>query len=174
MITGKTLNAIRMKFCVPKEAFRPFWIRCGALLFLGVIGSGSLKGQTPVITVLQNINFGPFAVTGQSGGTVTVPNNGARSSTGDIFLVEGQYNYTIFNVEASAGTYLDISIASPVTLTGSNGGQMTMEPGQADPPFPYTTSATVTEFHLGGTLTVGTDSPSGSYSGTYDIIINYQ
>lgn len=125
---------------------------------------------------LQSLNFGSFAVTGSGGGTITVSNSGDRSSTGDVFPVGSGVTYGVFTVEAPVGTSLYLMNSPSATLTGSNGGSMEMTLGQTYPVLPLVTTQAVTEFHVGGTLTVGTSgqNPPGSYSGYYEIIINHE
>lgn len=125
---------------------------------------------------LQSLNFGPFAITGSGGGTVTVSNSGGRTQSGDVMLVGSGWAYGIFTVEAPVGTSLYLMNSPTATLTGSNGGSMTMTLGQTYPVLPFVSTSAVTEFHVGGTLTVGTaaQNPPGSYSGYYEIIINHE
>jgi hypothetical protein len=160
------------------------WLLRTTLLFLlPAVCPGLLNAQVNpprpiglVASSLQSLNFGIFSITGSSGGTVTVSNTGIRSSTGDIFLTGSTHTYGIFTIDVVTGTSLYLMNGPTATLTGSNGGQMTMNLGETYPGFPYTTISSSTVFQIGATLIVGpmNDNPPGDYYGTYEIIINHQ
>lgn len=144
-----------------------------------VIVHGQVHPPRPIIldvSPLQHLNFGAFAITGTNGGTVTISNSGDRTSTGDIFLVGSTYSEGIFTIEVVTGTSLYMMNGPEATLTGSNGGEMTLTLGLTFPSLPHITTFATTEFHFGGTLTVGpiSSNPPGDYYGTYEIIINHE
>ncbi len=61
-----------------------------------------------------------------------------------------------------------------VTLTGSNGGTITLQIGAASTGASFVTTAippSRTQVRIGGTLTVGTpaSNPSGNYTGTFSV-----
>jgi hypothetical protein len=90
-----------------------------------------------------------------------------------------QFGQAIFEIDAPAGTIISILNGPDATLTGSNGGTMSLHLGNSYPASPFTTTVTPparTPVSIGGTLTVGnaTVSPPGSYTGTIDITFNYQ
>jgi hypothetical protein len=130
------------------------------------------------ITRAQDLLFGAFSKTG-SGGTVTVLNNGSRMATGGIVLLNlGQVYYpAIFEIEAPPGTIISILNGPDATLTGSNGGALTLTLGSCSPASPFTTTVAspgTTSVSIGGTLTVGASNPPGTYSGSFSVIVNYQ
>ncbi len=130
------------------------------------------------VTTTQNMSFGAFAQ-GSSGGTIIISNNGSRSATGTITpLSLGMlYFQAIFEIEAPEGTVISILNGPDATLTGSNGGSMSLRIGDADPASPFITNIAPpgrTRVNIGGTLTVGSAaaSPPGTYSGTFYITFN--
>ncbi len=130
------------------------------------------------ITRFQDLLFGAFSHTG-AGGTVTVLANGSRSATGSVVLLSmGQVFYpAIFEIEAPEGTIISILNGPNATLTGSNGGTMTLTLGACSPASPFTTTVQppgTTPVTVGGTLSVAAASPPGTYSGSFSIIVNYQ
>ncbi|MEP6746706.1 MAG: DUF4402 domain-containing protein [Bacteroidota bacterium] len=151
-----------------------------SMLLLGC--SFSVNAQPPPprpISVTNNpaqgLFFGAF-YQGASGGTVTVLSNGTRSSTGSLALASLGYTYAaaIFQVDANKGTAISIMNGPDVTLTGSNGGSITLHIGAASTGSSFVTSVippTKTQVMIGGTLTVGTPlaNPSGNYSGTFSV-----
>jgi len=143
----------------------------------------TLKAQEdpprPVIITFnpaQPLAFGAFTP-GMSGGTVTVLPDGSRLSSGDVILLNMAYLYTpaMFYVRANPGTILSILVNPPVTLTGSNGGTLTLQTGSSLPASPFVTILPwpqQTTVLLGGTLTVGNiiANPAGSYTGNFNVI----
>lgn len=134
--------------------------------------------QVLSVTTVQNMSFGAFAQ-GSSGGTVIISNTGSRSVTGTVVPLNlgTAYNQAIFEVEAVEGTVVSISNGPDATLTGSNGGTMSLHIGNADPGSPFISTIASpgrTQVKIGGTLTVGNlaTSPPGSYSGTFYITFN--
>jgi len=127
------------------------------------------------VTTFQNLSFGAI-VQGFSGGSVIVYPNGSRSVTGDIVQANLGYAYypAIFEVSANLGTLVTILNGPDVILNGSNGGTLTLQLGESDPPSPYVNSTSppgVTQVRIGGTLYVGSPlaNPAGSYHGTFFI-----
>jgi len=125
------------------------------------------------VTTFQNLSFGAI-IQGFSGGSVIIYPNGSRSVTGDIVQANLGYAYypAIFEVGANLGTLVTILNGPEVILTGSNGGTLTLQLGESDPPSPYintTSPPGVTEVRIGGTLFVGSPlaNPTGSYYGTF-------
>jgi len=125
------------------------------------------------VSTVQHLNFGDI-ILGPTGGTVTVHSDGTRTSTGDIVLGNfgSSYSPALIEVEANRGTLITILNGPDATLTGSNGGTMTMHIGLSYPTSPFVTTYNYparTLVYIGGTLTVGTSSanPEGAYSGSF-------
>jgi hypothetical protein len=123
----------------------------------------------------QGLQFGALSQ-GASGGTVVISPTGSRSATGDVTLLNlgVPYSAALFGIEANPGTLITILNGPDATLTGSNGGTMTVHLGGSDPASPFV--CTVPRpgrnmVQIGGTLNVGSPlaSPPGSYSGTFTI-----
>jgi uncharacterized protein DUF4402 len=129
------------------------------------------------VSPVQGLSFGAI-ILGTSGGTVTVSPNGSRSSTGGVFLGDFGFSYSpaLFEIEANPGTLISIMNGPDVTLTGSNGGTMTLKLGNSEPASPFVTTTqypTRTLLRIGGTLEVGSAlaNPAGSYNGTFSITL---
>lgn len=123
----------------------------------------------------QGLNFGAF-YQGGSGGTVIVYPNGARSTTGSIIQTSQGFSFSpaIFEVDAEPGTLITILNGPDVTLTGSNGGTITLSINDSEPASPFIATATSpsrTLIRIGGTLTIGNPlaSPPGNYNGTFSV-----
>lgn len=129
---------------------------------------------TVEIVTLQNLSFGAFY--GAMGGTVTINSVGSRSATGDIILLNIGYSFSTASYKIYAAPFTVISLLKGpgVTLTGSNGGSLTLEIGDSYPASPFLTTAVPPATNLmaiGGTLIVGNliANPQGNYNGTFDI-----
>jgi hypothetical protein len=141
----------------------------------------SLPGDPSIaVYTVQHLKFGGFYQSA-SGGTITVRNDGTRTATGTVVpLGLGiLFCQAIFDVEAPAGTVISIMNGPAVTLTGSNGGTMSLQLGLSDPVSPFnnvTQPPARTSVNIGGTLTVGSPAVSkpGTYSGTFYITFNQQ
>lgn len=155
---------------------------CCSLVSLAQLPTDSLPRDPGRISVyvLQNMSFGTI-YQGSAGGTVSISTTGSRSVTGDVVAItQGGTAYpAIFEVEAASGTIVTIQNGANATLTGSNGGTMSLQLGASYPASPFTSTTTPpgrTQVSIGGTLTVGNTvtSKAGSYSGTFNIIFFQQ
>lgn len=158
-----------------------------ALSFISIISfaqtpTDSLPGDPGAITVytVQNMSFGAFSQ-GAGGGTLVLSNSGSRSSTGTVLPLNlgATYFHAIFEIDAPVGTIISILNGPAATLTGSNGGSMTLNLGTSSPGSPFSTSVASpgrTQVNVGGTLTVGNQAatPSGNYTGTFYITFNQE
>ncbi len=140
----------------------------------------SLPGDPGAIYtyIIQSLQFGTF-VKGATGGTITVANNGARSATGSIVLLnQGVSSYqTIIDVEAPPYSLISITNGPDVILTGSNGGTATLEIGDSDPGSPFNTYIPPpgrTPVSIGGKLTIPPGAPPGIYTGTFYVTFNQE
>jgi hypothetical protein len=145
------------------------------LLFL----SPSANGQITTFPV-QDFNFGTF-YQGNAGGTISVSTDGSRSSTGDIVLLNSgsPVLQAVFEIEAPENTTISILIGENTTLTGSNGGTMTLEITGSNPESIFNHTAVSPDrssIHFSGKLTVGDSisSPPGHYQGTFSITFNHE
>jgi hypothetical protein len=125
------------------------------------------------VSTYQHLSFGAF-INGYNGGTVTVEPGGNRSVSGDIIpiFLGNQYHPAIFEVEANAGTVINIMNGPDIFLTGSNGGSILLHLGASLPQSPFINSTRPpfrTQIMIGGTITVGNTlaNPPGDYTGYF-------
>jgi len=160
-------------------------------VFLFTIISFCSFGQTPTDTLpgdpgsitvytIQNMSFGAFHP-GASGGSVLISATGSRSVTGAVVPLNLGIPYfqAVFEVEAPAGTIVSILNGPNATLTGSNGGTMSLQINSSAPASPFSTVVPPpgrTQVNIAGTLTVGTPQVTlpGTYSGTFFITFNQE
>lgn len=134
------------------------------------------------VTDTQAINFGTFCLTGGAGGTVTVGYDGSRTSTGDILLLSmaPTAQPAIFEIKLCPGGNVSITFDATITLTGSNGGELTLDIGPTEKGPNGSIFATnsdcniITPLHVGGTLNIPGTAISGTYTGSLAITINQQ
>lgn len=127
------------------------------------------------VSTFQNMSFGAF-INGNSGGTVIITPDGARSSTGDIYLVNMGLPYypAIFEIEALPGNIIHVLLPSYATLTGPGGKITQLEINSSLPVSPFINTINPpykTQVRIGGTLTIGNplSNPSGDYYGTFSV-----
>jgi hypothetical protein len=128
----------------------------------------------------QNMSFGAFSP-GAAGGSVIISAEGTRSTTGTVntYNMGVPFFQAIFEVEAPENSIISIMNGPDVTLTGSNGGSMSLKIGSSIPASPFNIQASPsgkTEVLMGGTLTVGTalSNPPGNYVGNFYVTFNQQ
>jgi hypothetical protein len=141
-----------------------------------------LPQKTITVTPTQGIHFGTFCLKGSLGGTITVGYDGLRSSTGDIALLTMSpvAKAAIFEIKLCQGRNVSITFNATTTLTGSNGGSLTLdigptEKGGNNASFPTNFDCNfITPLRVGGTLHVPGTALTGSYSGSFDITFNHE
>lgn len=132
------------------------------------------------INNIQNFNFGTF-YQGSTGGSIDITTSGSRSANGDIILMNNMSSgaQAIFEIEAPKGAVISLLGTPDATLTGSNGGIVTLQLGTADLNNPFivtTVSPALTRIQISGKLLVGNSktSPPGLYQGTFAITLNQE
>ena len=151
------------------------------IILLLVLPLFNIAGQEPpprpvtVTVTAQNLSFGAFSQ-GPAGGSVTINEAGARSSTGDVILLGLGYVFStaLYEVVGNPGTVVSLLNGPDVLIPGSGGGSMLLHIGASSPASPFviaTTPPVPTLLNVGGTLTVGAPgaNPPGSYTGTFNI-----
>ena len=133
------------------------------------------------VTATQAINFGTICLTGSSG-TVTVGYDGSRTSTGNILLLSMApiAQPAIFEIKLCPGGNVSVTFDATTILTGSNGGELTLDIGPTEKGPNGSIFATnsdcniITPLRVGGTLHIPGTAISGTYAGSLAITINLQ
>ncbi len=158
-----------------------FWL----LVFMFSLIETKAQENPPIpvqveVNTSQFLNFGAFTV-GTGVGTVTVNSDGIRTNNGDTFLLNmgATPSAALFDLTANPGTIIQIQPQSSINLTGTNGGNITLNidsfsTGQtfittASPPLPNAV-------YVGGTLSLEGSSanPPGQYNGTFTLTFIHQ
>ena len=136
-----------------------------------------LPQRTITVIATQGIHFGTFCLTGGAGGTATVGYDGTRSSTGNIALlsITPTAQPAIFEIKLCEGRNVNITYDATTTLTGSNGGTLTLDIGPTEKGLSgasFTTNSDcnfVTPLRVGGTLHIPGTAIPGIYTGSFAI-----
>ncbi len=122
------------------------------------------------ISAGASMDFGTLSPTGTAG-TVTVTPASARSSV-NVDLLGGMPAAASFDVTGAPGAAYSILPLSPADLTSPGGDTMTVINFLDDAPSPTLVGGSDT-FNVGATLNVGATQAAGTYSGTFDVTVNY-
>jgi Domain of unknown function (DUF4402) len=145
-------------------------------------GQPSLPTRSIEVNATQSLQFGTFAVTGGAGGSVIVSYDGVRTVTGSIALlaVAPYAQPAIFEIKLLQGRNINIGFSASTSLTGSDGGTLTLNIGPTDKGitnanFPTNNSRDFTTLlRVGGTLDIPSGAIPGSYTGTFFITFNQE
>lgn len=125
--------------------------------------------QPLVVSQTAAMNFGDLSV-GATGGTLTLDIGGGLTPSIDIDTAGGTVQVGSYNVTGENGKVYTISFPGPGTLA-SGGNTMTVS-GFTDSA--GGTGTVPSSFDVGGTLNVAPNQPAGIYTGTYEIMVNYE
>jgi hypothetical protein len=136
-------------------------------------GDANATVVTPMgITKGTALQFGKFAA--GTGGTVVMSTAGVRSKTDGVVLSRMDVGTAAtFNVTGDgASTY---AITLPGTAVNLANGANTMSLGSfvSDPSGTGTLTSGAQTLNVGGTLTVASAQAVGTYTGTYDVTVEY-
>lgn len=126
------------------------------------------------ISATQSLQFGRFAAA--TGGTVAVSPDGTRTAGGGAILAGGSYAQAAFTVTGISAANYSISLPTngAVALTGP-GTNMAINNFVSSPSTSGTLDALGKQtLNVGATLTVNANQTNGNYSGSFDVIVNYQ
>ena len=166
--------------------YKPYFlfILCGVLVFFYNVSFSQpqLPQRNLTVAPTQSLHFGTISIIGMSGGTVTVGFDGSRTASGNIALLSMPPNAqpAIFEIKICQGRSVIISFSPTITLTGSYGQQLTLDLGPTDRGpngVSFMSNADcnfVSILRMGGTLHIPGNAPSGSYSGSFNLILNQE
>ena len=122
------------------------------------------------------MDFQTLAASATAGTVVMAATSGAAlSPTGGVTVISGTPTAGKFTVTGQGTQVFTITLpAAESTLTGSGGGDVTVDTWTCSEAL--TTAALVggtLEFYVGGTLNVGVAELAGTYTGSFNIIVDY-
>ncbi|CAN5538858.1 hypothetical protein BH10PSE16_BH10PSE16_30030 [soil metagenome] len=143
------------------------------MLAICILGASATRAQT--ITKAGGLSFGSFVA--GTGGAIAVTTSGGRSKTGGLILVPqgGSSTAAQFTVSGTATATYAISLPADgtVALFDGNSHSMAVNGFVSYPGATGTLSGGTQMLSVGGTLTVGSSQPPGSYSGAFPVTVNY-
>ncbi len=148
-----------------------------SLVLLAAVICCPAVGGAQTVSSIQSLSFGAFVVAGA--GSLTVHTNGGRSSTGSVYAVSqgGVASAARFNVTGTPYASYAISLPqdSDVVLSDGQGHTMALTQFSSDPSGAGVLAGDGSaQLHLGARLQVGQGQATGSYSGTFNLTVNYQ
>lgn len=130
------------------------------------------------LTITKNVDlhFGTI-MRSATAGTVTVsPTDGNRSSLGGVTLsaLAPLHSRAQFTVEGESGKTYGITLPTvDVIITNAASDQMEVNAFTSDPTPTGTITAGTSTLYVGATLNVDANQPSGAYTGTFSVTVNY-
>lgn len=142
-----------------------------ALLLAGAAVPAQTLGNTSALS------FGSF--TAGAGGSITVSPAGTRMKTGSVILVSQGAGASAaqFTVSGTPGASFSISLPvdGSVFLSDGAAGSMALNGFTSSPSGSGVLSGGGTQqVNVGATLTVGNAQAAGSYSGSFNVTVNYE
>jgi hypothetical protein len=140
-----------------------------------LLAAAAAPASAQSINSAGQMSFGSFVA--GSGGTLTISPGGLRSQTGAVVLV-GQgstYSAALFNVSGTANASYTITLPlnNTVTLVDAASHTMALNSFVSSPSSGLLSGGGVQTIRIGATLVVGSGQPAGSYSGTFNVTVNY-
>lgn len=156
-----------------KNFWRRLWTLALAVCAAWAVHTAA--AQTPIsIGNTQALAFGKFVA--GSAGSVTVSAGGVRSAGGGVVLVpSGAGAAAQFSVSGDPNLTYAITLPGDGTVSLTSGANsMALNTFTSSPNLTGTLSAGGTQTLLvGATLSVGGNQATGSYSGAFDVTVNY-
>lgn len=131
-------------------------------------------GGIPIsITLTQDMAFGTLAPdVSLAGSAIVDPSTGTKTVTGGVFDFGGIHNPAIFAVSGTRNMAFTITLSGAVTLT-SGANSMTLNTFTSNPAVGLLSNAGTANVTVGATLQVGANQPAGTYTGLFDVTVNY-
>lgn len=146
-----------------------------ALLVVGLLAAAPLSALT--VSAVANLSFGSFIA--GSGGTVVVGTGGSRSKTGAVLLLSqgGVVAAAQFLVSGTADATYSITLPgdNAVALSDGNSHTMALNSFVSSPSATGMLSGGGSQLiAVGATLSVGSGQAGGSYTGSFNVTVEYQ
>lgn len=155
---------------------RPIIMIAAALLALGSFESLLAQGRPPseaaiAVSPRTPLAFGSIIRNG-AGGSVSVNPDGTRSVQG-VFATAGEWSAAIFDVKVDGAKEYTILLPSSATLVNERGDEMIVDAFKSLPAVQgrVRQPAGTDELACGATLHVAPRQNSGTYSGTYLVVV---
>ncbi|WP_457422055.1 DUF4402 domain-containing protein [Roseateles sp. P5_E7] len=137
----------------------------------------SIAAPAQTLNNTAALSFGAFTAGG--GGSISVGTGGARMKTGSVILVNqgGAASAAQFTITGTPNAMFDITLPVDGTVFLSDGasGSMALNGFVSSPAAVGVLSGGGTQqINVGATLSVGSSQATGSYTGSFNVTVNYQ
>jgi hypothetical protein len=137
-------------------------------------GSGLPTPPTDIVaTEWASLYFGVIAPNASAGGAVDVSYMSAQTCGAGLTCMSDTHHAARFEIMGETGYSYIITVDGSTTVQNDNTDVMNV----SNITLSHTTGVLVegySEFYVGGTLSVGASQPTGNYTGTYQVTVNYQ
>ena len=143
---------------------------------VGVTGappSASARIIRPLtLTATGSLDFGTIVLNGITADRTVTLNADATITCATELVCAATGLVPTYNVRGTQGQTVNI-IKNDSTLTGSNGGSLTLTPVGAASVLMTNSGSPGEDFTIGGSITIGTGTADGVYTGTVDVQVDY-
>jgi hypothetical protein len=143
---------------------------------VGVTGappSASARIIRPLtLTATGSLDFGTIVLNGITADRTVTLNADATITCATELVCAATGLVPTYNVRGTQGQTVNI-IKNTSTLTGSNGGSLTLTPVGAASVLMTNSGSPGENFAIGGSITIGTGTADGVYTGTVNVQVDY-
>lgn len=129
------------------------------------------------LTAAGSLNFGTIVLNGVTANrTVTLSNGNVVDCAGGSteLTCSGTTSVPTYNVRGTQGQVVSIIKNTSLLTNGNDGSTLTLTPVGANTVTLTNSGAPGFDFAIGGSITIGTGTTDGVYSGTVDVQVDYQ
>ncbi len=147
------------------------WIR---LVIGGLLGGAGLV-MAATVTNVNGLGFGSV-VPGQADGTVTVSPDGSRTCGGAVTCIPQDVSMAArFDVSGDSLSSYNITLPASASITDSSGHSMTIDSFADSENGSGTLDVNGNgSFQVGATLHISPSQSADSYSGAFEVLVEYQ
>ena len=143
---------------------------------VGVTGappSASARIIRPLtLTATGSLDFGTIVLNGVTANRTVTLNADTSITCATELVCAANGAVPTYNVRGTQGQTVNI-IKNASTLSGSNGGSLTLTPVGANSILLTNSGSPGRDFAIGGSITIGTGTVDGVYTGTVDVQVDY-
>ena len=124
------------------------------------------------LTATGSLDFGTIVLYGITADRTVTLNDDATITCATELVCAATGSVPTYNVRGTQGQTVNI-IKNTSTLAGSNGGTLTLTPVGAASVLMSNSGSPGEDFTIGGSITIGTGTADGVYTGTVDVQVDY-
>ena len=124
------------------------------------------------LTATGSLNFGTIVMNGVTADRTVTLNADTTITCATELVCAANGTVPTYNVRGTQGQTVNI-IKNTSSLTGSNGGSLTLTPVGAASVLLTNSGVPGVDFAIGGSITIGAATVDGVYTGTVDVQVDY-